>query len=63
MQSIGAAGVVTVSSVDTQTTLKVDNLTGISAGDRLYYSSDRGWSGPVLVSEVYTSGSDKIVEL
>ena len=63
VQSIGAAGVVTVSSVDTQTTLKVDNLTGISAGDRLYYSSDRGWSGPVLVSEVYTSGSDKIVEL
>ena len=31
VQSIGAAGVVTVSSVDTHTTLKVAILTGISA--------------------------------
>jgi len=60
IQSIGAAGVSTVQTATDQTTLAVDNATGISAGDRLWYTSVRGWAGPVLVSEV--SGSTIVLE-
>lgn len=52
IQSVGSGGTATVGTVTDQTTITVDDATGISAGDRLWYTSVRGWEGAVLVSEV-----------
>tara|TARA_R100000278_G_scaffold119544_2_gene101073 strand:- start:8440 stop:9354 length:915 start_codon:yes stop_codon:yes gene_type:complete len=63
VHSIGSGGTSTLTHVDNPTTLRLDNRTGISAGDRLFYTSVRGWSGAVLVSEVYTHGGNEYVVL
>jgi hypothetical protein len=52
VQAIGSGGVATVGTVTDQTTIAVDDATNISMGDRLWYSSSRGWAGPVMVSEI-----------
>jgi len=60
VQTIGDGGTATVATVTDQTTLVVDDSTSISMGDRLWYTSVRGWAGPILVSEV--SGSILVLE-
>ena len=53
VDSIGDGGTSTISAIGTlQTSLTVDDATGIEAGREYWVTSQNGWGAPVLVSKV-----------
>jgi len=60
VSTVGAGGFATVSSVTSQTSIAVDNATGIAPGAQVWAETTDGWKGAVRISEA--TGTALILE-